>query len=619
MLLVIEQIGYITVSKATQMGHLRLLFLWILVLFSQSGQSWGWGWAFSSKESDSFKNPPENAQIYTDAVAEFSMEPLTSRKAKELVEKAETMSVGLSSCRRTAYQRLFASCSDILADQEKQSRLAWHLSDCFQKDTGRPPFPYCDTKSRMVNCLEHLNGDAHKVYLEFYLETNSICHQLQAGAFKHETERLVNELKKSAQFAEDKLENIEEKAEHLLQSSDNIQNSLDSIDLLTQQVTQSSKNVEDHVSTVLKHSEAVYKQSEGIAAAQTKLSEGQEIMREKLDEGMSMLHDSYDNLGREIDNLKNETVEIEKEIGRVGDQMSSKMKTLESKADDIGAMAGSSLEKQKQLLDGQSVALEGLESLTKFQSEALEESRGTLQWLAEFGHRQQEELLRRQQQLQRAHDHLVENTKSMLAAQEAFESKQASMFVTIEKILALLNTMLLESRFFRALFVYSISIFILYVFTSTKQTYNVRPRLYIGLCATFAIELAILRYATYGIERQTWMVSLVRLLFVLLASVQLLHAIYTYRDYEALNHQMLRTLIEKVNDMQSKRDELWDVDSDVSWSSWIDTELPEDMNIVEDPDYLLPDYLLPEEVRENSVATSLITRRYDLRPRRHNL
>jgi hypothetical protein len=43
--------------------------------------------------------------------------------------------------------------------------------------------------------------------------------------------------------------------------------------------------------------------------------------------------------------------------------------------------------------------------------------RSLLQQLAEYGHRQQEELLKRQEQLQRVHDHLMENSKSMLAAQ----------------------------------------------------------------------------------------------------------------------------------------------------------------------------------------------------------
>ena len=55
--------------------------------------------------------------------------------------------------------------------------------------------------------------------------------------------------------------------------------------------------------------------------------------------------------------------------------MTLKMENLQSRADDIGEVAGQSLDKQKQLLDGQSTALEGLQFLTKFQSQALEESR----------------------------------------------------------------------------------------------------------------------------------------------------------------------------------------------------------------------------------------------------
>ena len=64
--------------------------------------------------------------------------------------------------------------------------------------------------------------------------------------------------------------------------------------------------------------------------------------------------------------------------------------------------------------------------------------------------------------------------------QEAFESKQANMFAAIDKLFALQNAMLLESRLIKAFFVYSILILVLYLLTSTKQTYSVRCRLYIG-------------------------------------------------------------------------------------------------------------------------------------------
>ncbi|KAJ0620980.1 hypothetical protein HanIR_Chr01g0003471 [Helianthus annuus] len=79
--------------------------------------------------------------------------------------------------KNNAYQNLLKGCSEILAREEQRSRLAWHLSDCFQKDTGRPHFPYCDVKSQMANCLKKLDEDVHKIYLE----TNAICHQLQGS------------------------------------------------------------------------------------------------------------------------------------------------------------------------------------------------------------------------------------------------------------------------------------------------------------------------------------------------------------------------------------------------------------------------------------------------------
>ncbi|KAK6137211.1 hypothetical protein DH2020_029048 [Rehmannia glutinosa] len=548
------------------------------------------------------------------AISEFSIEALNDQKGIQLVENAKSKMVAPNSCWQTAYQNVFEGCAKTLADEELRSRLAWHLSDCFQRHTGRPSFPYCDPKSNMKKCLKNLDRDAHKIYLEYFLETNSICHQLQTDAFKHQTERLVNELKSSAEYAEVKLEKIEQHGELLLQNTKQVHDSLASIDVQTQQVAKTSRLVEDHVNSVLKYSEVVYEQSKGIAASQVELRDGQAKMKENLAEGMVLLQNSYENLGVEIINLRNEAVEIEKEIGKVGDAMFSKMNVLQSKADDIGNMAGTSLDKQKQLLDGQSVAMEGLHFLTKFQSQALEESRVTLQKLAEFGHKQQEELLQKQKQLHESHDDLVENSKLIIAAQETFESKQASMFVAIDKLFALHSAMLFESRVIITFFIYSIAIFIIYMLTSIKHAYNVRHRLYLGLCVTFFIEVSILWYITTDAEHQGRIIHVVRSMFWFLASIQYLYAIFTYRDYEKLNHKMLLTLMEKVNSMQGNKELLsWDMDneSEVNWSSWVDTELPEDVDLLEDPDYLLP-----QEVGEDSSVTSSNTKRYDLR-RRH--
>ncbi|PON46492.1 Protein GAMETE EXPRESSED [Parasponia andersonii] len=576
---------------------------------------------WSSSSSSSSAKASENAAmsgVIDIPAAKFSIDGLNDDdKGIQRVKNARSKLVaGSESCWHEAYRGIFAACSEIAGDEnEKRKRFAWDLSNCFQKDSGRPSFPSCRSGSPMKECLEKLDDNAIHTYRGFFLETNSICHQLQSDIFRRQTERLVNDLKKSAETAEEKLETIQEKSENLLHDTRDIHNSLTSIDEQTQQVVQSTTKIGDQMADITKQSEAVFKQSEEISATQLELQKGQDVMKLKIEEGIVMLHESYHNLDNEIGSLRDETAQIEKEINRVGDSISSKMSVLQSKADDIENVTGFSLERQKEVLEGQSEALNGLQLLTKFQSQALEESRGILQQLANFGHEQQEELLRRQEKLQRAHDHLVENSKSMLANQESFEQKQAALFVALDKLFALHSALLLESRLIKAFFLYSISMFVLYMFTSTKQTYPVRHRLYIGLCFTFLCEFTILRITSSGIEQQTWLINIVRSLFMILATGQILHAIFTYRDYEMLNYVMLTKLTEEVSNMRKNAELCWETESDVDWSKWVDTDIPDGIdNIVQDPDYMIG---CQEEVGENSnEAASSFGSRYNLRSRR---
>ncbi|KAF1894980.1 hypothetical protein Lal_00022476 [Lupinus albus] len=593
------------------MGHRIHLIVFILLCSSMKCKSWGW--FSSSKEAPPSmeRSSYSNEGTSRGSNAEFSIEGFNDKKGMMLLDNAKNKIIGSNTCWQNAYKHLFAGCSEILASNEKRSRFAWYLSDCFQKDSGRHAFPQCDQKSSMAKCLKALDDLSHKVYLEFYLETNSICHQLQSHAFKHEVERLVTELKSSSQYVEDKLDSIGEKSENILQGSKQIHDSVISIDSHTQQVALTAKKVEDHIGDVLRHSESVYEQTTKIAVSQSQLQEGQEDMKRNLQDGVALLKESYNYLGKEIDKLRDEAIVIENEVHKVGDAMSLQMSTLQSKAEDIGNMTGISLDKQQQLLDGQSTALKGLNSLTEYQSKALEESRKTLQYFAEYGHKQQQELLQRQEQIQRLHDRLMENSKSILSAQESFESKQATMFVALDKLFALQNAMLLESRMIKAFFIYAISVFVIFMLTSTRQTYNVRPWLYIGLCATFSIEVSIIRLTSDNIEQQTWIINMVRLFFMVAASVQLLYAICTFRNYEMLNHQMLLTLINKINSMEKPKELSWELNSDyVDYAEWVDKDLPDDVNCLEDPDFILP-----EEVGQNSITASTATRCYNLRPR----
>ncbi|KAB5537501.1 hypothetical protein DKX38_015034 [Salix brachista] len=274
------------------------------------------------------------------------------------------------------------------------------------------------------------------------------------------------------------------------------------------------------------HSEAVYKHSKEIAHSQSELQEGQAKMNENLRDGMSMLHDVSIMIWCTTSRPSNfhsfllvplaaliENVQFPwnayKQLQKLEIHCLQKMQTLQNSADDIENMAGKSLDKQKQLLDGQNPM----------------HLRSMLQHFAEYGHKQQEELLQKQEQLQKVHDHLVEN--SILAAQ----------------LFALQNAMLLESQIIKAFVLYTASIFIVYMFTSTKQTYTIRARLY--------VEVAMIRLTTNIIERQTWLINVFRLIYGILASIQFLHAIFTYRP-ETEEEKLLKEQIEHLKTEHEK-------------------------------------------------------------------
>ncbi|XP_020582881.1 protein GAMETE EXPRESSED 1 [Phalaenopsis equestris] len=599
-----------------------------LLLLCLSSYTWSlsFSWPFSSTPSPPPRTNKQIGEGFTDKELKstFSIGSTDDVKAMKLLEKAKRKLATPDTCWHRAYNQLFSGCSEIMSSNEKQERLAWMLSDCFQVDSGRRGFPSCEATGPMKNCLKRLDETEHKVFLEFYLETNSICHQLQNDAFRHNTERLVNDLVKAAHSAEDKLDIIEERSEELLRDSIKIHDSLTSVEFQTRNLADSSKGVETQIRDVLKNSEAIFEQSKDISASQMELRDRQKEMKEKIESGMTLLQDSHKILGDDMAKLKSDTSEINREIRRVGDSMTYSMQNLQSTADDIGSVTGLSLEKQKKLLEGQAAAMAGLDFLTSFQSKALEESRDNLKKLADFGHKQQEELLKRQDQIQQAHDRLIQNSQSILSAQEEFEAKQASIFTALEKLFMLHNALLTESRFIKAFFFYSCVIFLLYMLTSAKQTSRIRARLYLGLCITFVVEIAIIKYSFLNSIHQSWLLSRVwmaRSSFLVVASTLILHSIFTFRDYEVLNHQLLQLLLQKVQIMEqnSGRKYLYlDCDEgETSWSgySWIDEELQEDVEEDMEAD---PNYALPEEVGENSIMTTSSAGRkyYNLRPRR---
>uniref|UniRef100_A0A0E0B3I4 Protein GAMETE EXPRESSED 1 n=1 Tax=Oryza glumipatula TaxID=40148 RepID=A0A0E0B3I4_9ORYZ len=625
-----------------------ILLLILACLWLCPGRSSGFSWNIFSSSSSS--SPPTAGESRAapmleldGAVADFSMDGADDPMAVKLLENARSKLAGPSNCWQEAYRRLFASCGDIMADKEMQSRLAWHLSSCFQEDSGRPPFPRCGEVSDMVHCRKRLGVSEDQVFLEFFLETNTLCHQLQAEAFKHNTERLVNDLTRTSKSAEEKLEVIEERSDQIIQQSRKVQETISSIEMQADHLAEASKNVGDQIDDVLAHSKAIFEQSKEIADSQAKLREGQTEMRETIDAGMTRIQESYESLGNGMDKLKEEAVDIQREIKTVGDSMSTKMQDLQSTANDIGSVAGKSLENQMQLLDGQSKAMDGLNNLYSFQAQALEESRETVQKLAQFGQRQQEELLSRQEEIRQAHEHLIHNSHSILEAQEEFRAKQANIFAALDKLYILHNAILAESRFIKAFFFYCCIVFLIYMLTSAKQTFSIRGHLYFGLCITLLLEIGLIKLGADDIDKQFWVISkvfLVRSVFLALATVQMLHAIFTFRDYELLNHHLLQTLVEKVRALEETAaagEKMLPYGGGGAESerslmdySWVFDELADEVDSNADPSYALPgdeqrqvavvaprrrQCASPEEVvGENSITTSA-GRRYNLRPR----
>lgn len=107
------------------------------------------------------------------------MEVFSDQKAVRVLKDAKNKLDGPNSCWQNAYSYLFTGCKETIATEEKRKRFAWYLSDCFIKDSGRTAFPTCKDESTMMSCLKKLDDHEHKIYLDFLLETNTICQQLQ--------------------------------------------------------------------------------------------------------------------------------------------------------------------------------------------------------------------------------------------------------------------------------------------------------------------------------------------------------------------------------------------------------------------------------------------------------
>jgi hypothetical protein len=109
----------------------------------------------------------------------------------------------------------------------------------------------------------------------------------------------------------------------------------------------------------------------------------------------------------------------------------------------------------------------------------------------------------------------------------------------------------------------------------------------------------------------------------------------SFRDYEVLNHGLLQTLVEKVRALEenaggralSYGSESEEEEESLRDYSWVFDELTDEVDSKMDPTYVLPPERSPptrrrngivaaEEIGENSIMASSVSRKYNLRPRK---
>ncbi|KAH8951679.1 hypothetical protein BDL97_09G041400 [Sphagnum fallax] len=438
----------------------------------------------------------------------------SSTAGRDLVERARHQSA-TDSCWHRAYSGLLASCREILREEELKARLAMRLTNCFLRASGRgAAITHCSDSTPILKCTSALNDHVHSIFLAFFIDSASMCHHLQSEAFKLETEHVVNDLKGSAHFVEEKLKTMEIQASSILQHSGELISEQKRMHLDMQEYSEQLRNeqkqmhsemqeqIKTDISGLSLGTMEVHKQLEGVTSMQKEMVDQQQALA-------SSLAMEFSNMAVEFSSLQEKTYQIGDGVLR-------------------------SLRGQAELLAGQDKAFQDLLSLKSLQEQAMEESRASVHELTSEARIHQQDFQAWQIELHGMHQQLAKGSTAMLQAQDAFASKQAAVFASLEQLFTLHNTILLESRGLKTFLFYALSSVFLYMATSTKQTYNARALLYCDLFLMLAVELLLVRY-----HQTSSMMFFPRLAFSFTAVCLLIYSIITYRDYNMLSYDIM--------------------------------------------------------------------------------
>ncbi|CAM6106100.1 unnamed protein product [Calypogeia fissa] len=455
-------------------------------------------------------------------------ELLSGARGKQLYEKSNALSQE-NSCWQEAYTGLLSNCRDILKDETQKSRLALRLTNCFLKTSGRQQLKKCPESWPVASCVKELDDHNHAVFLAFYIDSAAMCHFLQSQEFKKETEQLVNDLKYSAQYTENKL--------------DSIGHQLD----------------DQHA--------AILERSGNILDIQKKLQLEHALLQESIQSGMGDLQEAADEAQQQLNLVNQYQKAIADKQRELAESLREEFSDLQRKSNQLGSsmtnLHGSVDDLTEKSMHGQEEAMRGLSEIQRIQLEGIKESRLSVDSLVEEARRHQDEFRTWQNELDDMHNRLVDGTTTMIQAQENFVTKQAAIFTTMEKLFSLHNSILLESRAVKTLTLYfALSIFV-YMATTTKQTRNARILLYFGLFLTLTFEIWLIRFKMEKLSAQTtrltWPPKQIVWLRYGYGVVALTYLLYTYlahKDYEYLSYRMLKDIHGRFGDQSRLQEKL---------------------------------------------------------------
>ncbi|KAL2612105.1 hypothetical protein R1flu_023797 [Riccia fluitans] len=528
-------------SRIFSVGILLLLIMLVLLQSEEAEAAWTWKfWSGGDnsggskwEESSSFRGEldesPPGLKNPILSIAKFDIDTSVvlgsqNPRGRQFVERSTSL-MAEHSCWQVAYASMFKSCKEILKDEDRKSRLALRLTDCFLKTSGRCGIKKCADTVPVNTCVKALDDHTHAIFLAFFIDAASMCHYLQSQEFKHETERLVNELKQSAHTVENKLGNMNEQLD--------------------------------------KQHSAVIEHSESILEAQRRLQHEHAELQLSIEQGMQHLQEAANEAQRQLDFVSRIQKDIAHKQQLLADSLASELAELQEKSSrlgssmsnlhvSVGELTEKSLAGQAQLLEGQAEAMEGLTELQRSQVEAIEESRASMQELAAEAYNHQQEFKKWQSELDEMHRRLANGSTAMLKAQESFVLKQAAVFTTLEKLFTLHNDILLESRTFKTALVYFLGGIFVFFATTTRHTQNARLVLLVGLLMALGFEVTLIMKKAERVPeaaRFVWLqyrIFWVRTGYGIFALGILLYSIFTFRDYDKLNYYMLKEIQENM-------------------------------------------------------------------------